>query len=172
MKLADETLLNWKAYSVPATPARPALMPKASIFVRGTFTPAAAAARSLARTDRNRRPVPERRMLATNQHAADQHDEAEDHEGRVVGEAAVTGGADVEAEERRLLHLGGGAGPQAGELVVLEVERLQGDGGGDGDHRQLHATDAQRGYGQDHADGDRHRDAQDHGDDPVEAPAR
>ena len=69
MKLADETLLNWNPYRVPATPARPALRAKASILVRGTFTPAAAAARSLARTDRNRRPVPERRMLATNQHA-------------------------------------------------------------------------------------------------------
>ncbi len=51
-------------------------MPKASSLVRGTLTPAAAAARSLARTERNRRPVPERRMLATNQHAPTEHDEA------------------------------------------------------------------------------------------------
>ena len=43
----------------------PAPMPKASNLVRDTLMPDAAAARSLARTARNRRPVPLRRMLHT-----------------------------------------------------------------------------------------------------------
>ena len=46
-------------------PAIPAAMAKASSLVRETLMPAAAAARSLARTARNRRPVPLRRRLAT-----------------------------------------------------------------------------------------------------------
>ena len=49
----------------PPTPAMPDARAKASSLARGTSMPAAAAARSLARTARKRRPVPLRRRLAT-----------------------------------------------------------------------------------------------------------
>ena len=50
---------------MPPMPARAEAMPKPSILVRATSMPAAAAARSLARTARNRRPVAPRRRLTT-----------------------------------------------------------------------------------------------------------
>ena len=63
-KLADATSTCLKASITPPVPAIAALMPNASSLVRATLMPAAAAARSLARTERKRRPSPERRRLA------------------------------------------------------------------------------------------------------------
>ena len=71
-----------------------------------------------------------------------QDDDAEDREVRVVVQPRLAERADVDAEEVRRVDGGVRPGPQVGELLVLEVERLQGHGRCECHDCELHATDA------------------------------
>ena len=127
-------------------------MAKASSLVRVTLMPAAAAARSLARTARNRRPVPLRRRLATA--TAHEHEDDEQNRERrsVATDPSRRYDAEVDAEDVGRPDVRRRAGAQVGELVVLEVERLHRDRRGQRHDGQLDAADAQRGQADEHAD--------------------
>ncbi len=89
-----------------------------------------------------------------------QQDPAEDDERRVLVLLSGAASADVDAEERRLLDERRDAGTELGDDLVLQVERLDRHGGGDGHHGQLDPAYSDRREADDDSDyhGDGHPD--------------
>ena len=108
-------------------------------------------------------PLPERAAAQVpdpdaQQHAADQHDQAEDRAGLVAVDAAERAvRAEVEPEPLRLGYRR--AGQAAAPGAVDEAEVLDGDGAGQRDHGQAHAADPDRGDRGNQADHHRDHDA-------------
>ncbi len=118
-------------------PAMPALIANANSLVRVTLMPAAAAARSFAAHCEESPAHPGAPHVGDRHRTECEDDGPEDHERRVLVLLARTPSADVDAEERRILHERRDTGAQLRDHLVLEVHALQCDRGGDGDHREL-----------------------------------
>ena len=157
-KFADATSTCLKASITPPAPAIAALMPNASSFVRATLMPAAAAARSLARTERKRRPSPERRRLEM---ATAMSTSTTISKMTKPGFSFWARSLRAPMSRPKMLgrrDLGRRTGDEAGQLVVVEVDLLDRDRRGDRDDGQLHAADAYGGQTDqqpdEHGDGD------------------
>ena len=129
--------------------------PKASILVPATLTPAAAAARSLPRTVRNRRPVPERRTFTTTRARSTtkiRHSTPNHTFGGTTSVARMPNTLSLTLFGPKSFPpiLGGGTGERAGragQLRVLEDELLDGDRRRERDDGQVDAPHAEGGHG-------------------------
>ena len=106
-------------------------------------------------------------MLAIATARSDEHDHLEDDEARVLVLGPLAAGADVERRRSSgTVDLGRRSGDEPGQLVVVEVDVLDGDRRGDRDDGQLHAADAHRGQADEQPDEDGDGDAGERGERP------
>ena len=97
-----------------------------------------------------------------------QHDDAEDREVRVVVQPGLAHGTGICSEHVGRIEHGVRSRSEVGELLVLEVEGLQGHCGSKRHDGELHATDAQRREPQYYAHDDGNDDAEDRRNRPWE----